>query len=111
MAIIARHLALACGLTVAFAAVPTRRAVVAMADPGPAPPELPRVFIDTAYIHPTGRTISVGAGGDFEAAPNAANPATSSPLTAGASFTGPFTLPVKSGSVVNNYLEGSRRFP
>jgi hypothetical protein len=92
MEIIARHLALACGLTVAFAAVPTRRAVVAMADRGPAHPNS-RVFSSIRRnIHPTGRTISVGAGGDFQAAPNAANPATSSPLTAGATFTGPLYL-------------------
>ncbi|HEV3215239.1 MAG TPA: hypothetical protein VGZ27_05925 [Vicinamibacterales bacterium] len=98
MAIIARHLTLSFGLAVAFAASTARPAVVASANPGPAPPELPRVFIDTAYSHPAGRTISVAAGGDLQAALNAAKPGDVIALAAGATFTGPFTLPAKSGT-------------
>src|SRR5215510_4762983 len=61
-------------------------------------PELPRVFIDTNYKPPTGRTIAVPAGGDFQAAINQAQPGDVITLRAGATYTGNFTLPTKSGS-------------
>ena len=38
------------------------------------PPELPRVFIDTTLVSPSGNTIAVPAGGDFQAALNTAQP-------------------------------------
>src|SRR6266511_1050261 len=63
-------------------------------------PELPRVFIDTNYNPPTGRTIPVPAGGDFQAAINQAQPGDIITLKAGATYTGNFTLPAKSGSVL-----------
>src|SRR5215813_6992532 len=62
-----------------------------------AEPELPRVFINTAYAAPTGRTIAVPAGGDFQAAINQAQPGDVITLTAGATYTGNFTLPAKTG--------------
>ena len=73
---------------------------------GPAPlvaqaatlPEPPRVYLDTTYTPPTGRTLPVLAGGDFQAALNTAQPGDVITLQAGATFTGPFTLPSKSGS-------------
>jgi len=61
-------------------------------------PELPRVFIDTTYAPPSGKTIAVPAGGDFQAALNSAQLGDTITLQAGATYTGPFNLPKKSGS-------------
>src|SRR5881396_1712413 len=61
-------------------------------------PTLPRVILDTRYTAPTGATIIVSAGGDFQAALNNAQPGDQIVLTAGATYVGPFTLPVKSGT-------------
>src|SRR5262245_47593976 len=63
-----------------------------------ADPELPRVFIDTTYAPPAGRTIAVPAGGDFQAAIDQAQPGDIITLQARATYTGNFTLPAKSGS-------------
>jgi len=63
-----------------------------------AEPELPRVFINTNYAPPAGRTIAVPAGGDFQAAIDQAQPGDIITLQAGATYTGNFTLPAKSGS-------------
>jgi hypothetical protein len=46
----------------------------------------------------TANTISVPAGGDFQSALYSAQPGDTIVLAAGATYTGPFTLPVKSGS-------------
>jgi hypothetical protein len=62
------------------------------------PPELPRVYLDTSEIAPTGRTIQVAAGGDLQGALNSAQPGDLISLQAGATFVGPFTLPQKSGT-------------
>ena len=61
-------------------------------------PELPRVVLDTTYASPGGRQTSVPAGGDLQAALNAAQPGDTIILQAGATYTGNFTLPVKSGT-------------
>jgi hypothetical protein len=61
-------------------------------------PEAPRVYLNTDYTAPTGRTITVASGGDFQAALNQAQPGDVIALQAGATFTGNFTLPNKSGS-------------
>lgn len=61
-------------------------------------PELPREVVDTRWIDPTGSTIEVAAGGDFQAALDAASPGDEIVLEAGAVFTGNFTLPEKSGA-------------
>src|SRR5438876_547743 len=61
-------------------------------------PELPRVYLNTTYALPTGPTITVPAGGDFQAALNSAQPNSVIVLTAGATYTGNFTLPNKSGA-------------
>jgi len=61
-------------------------------------PELPRVFINTTYTAPTGRTIAVPAGGDFQAAINQAQPGEIITLQAGATYSGNFTLPAKTGT-------------
>jgi PKD repeat protein len=61
-------------------------------------PELPRTWLDTTYRTPTGNTINVAAGGNFQAALNAANSGDVIVLQAGATFVGNFTLPNKTGS-------------
>lgn len=62
-------------------------------------PALPQTTIDTTYSPPVGSTVTVNAGGDFQAALNNANLGDTIVLQAGATFTGPFTLPNKtSGS-------------
>lgn len=62
------------------------------------PPELPRLYVDTMSAPRTGRTIPVPAGEDFQAALDASQPGDVIVLEAGATFTGPFTLPNKQGS-------------
>src|SRR2546422_379265 len=61
-------------------------------------PELPRVYLDTTYALPTGPTITVPPGGDFQAALNSAQPGSVIVLTAGATYAGNFTLPNKTGT-------------
>ena len=61
-------------------------------------PELPRVYLDTTEVPSNGAQIDVPAGGDFQAALNQAQPGDVITLAAGASYTGNFTLPVKTGS-------------
>lgn len=63
-----------------------------------AEPELPRVFLDTTYVAPKGRTINVAAGDDFQFALERARPGDVISLQAGATFAGNFILPAKSGS-------------
>src|SRR5262245_32597914 len=61
-------------------------------------PEPPRVYLDTTYTAPKGRSIEVKAGGDLQAALDQSKPGDVITLQAGATFTGNFTLPNKSGS-------------
>lgn len=58
-------------------------------------PELPRAYVDTSYVKPTGNTITVAAGGDFQAALDKAQPGDVISLQSGAVFTGNFVLPDK----------------
>ena len=67
-------------------------------------PEPPRVYLDTTYTPPKGRSIEVKAGGDLQAALNQAKPGDAITLEAGASFTGNFTLPNKSGSGQSEWI-------
>ena len=75
-------------------------------DPPPAPkpdkdgddPELPRAYVNTRYVEPTGRTIRVSPGDDLQDVLDAARPGDEIVLQAGATYTGNFFLPSKSGS-------------
>jgi hypothetical protein len=51
-----------------------------------------------SYVMPGGNTINVAAGGDLQAALNSAQPGDEVVLQAGATYTGNFLLPVKSGA-------------
>jgi hypothetical protein len=62
-------------------------------------PELPRVLVDTTYSPPKrGKVVVVKAGGDLQAALDAARPGDVIELQAGATFTGNFILPTKPGT-------------
>jgi Bacterial Ig domain len=61
-------------------------------------PAGPSVILDTTPPAQTGQTISVASGGDLQAALNSALPGDTIELAAGATFTGSFVLPKKSGS-------------
>jgi len=61
-------------------------------------PRSPQLSVDTTYSTPAGSTIVVGNGGDFAAALSSASPGDIITLNAGSTYTGTFTLPVKSGS-------------
>ncbi|MBL8186982.1 MAG: fibronectin type III domain-containing protein, partial [Acidobacteria bacterium] len=63
-----------------------------------ATPELPRVLLNTTYTPLSGPAITVNSGGDLQAAINQAQPGTTILLQAGATFTGNFTLPNKTGT-------------
>ena len=64
----------------------------------PRHPAPPRVYLDTSYPAPSGRTIVVNAGGDLQAALNSAQPGDIIALSPAATFQGTFTLPKKNGS-------------
>ncbi len=60
--------------------------------------EMPRTYLDTHYVPPTGKTINVPAGGDLQAAINGAARGDVIQLAAGARFVGNYYLPAKAGS-------------
>jgi hypothetical protein len=69
-----------------------------IAPPPPSVAELPRVLLDTRYVPPTGGTTRVvHAGDNLQTVLNAAQPGDILTLEAGASFTGNFVLPAKTG--------------
>jgi hypothetical protein len=69
-------------------------------------PTLPLIF-DSSYAAPSGHTISVKSGGDLQAALNQAALGDTIILQAGATFSGPFTLPNKTGGTGWIYLQSS----
>src|SRR5213592_2723743 len=70
-------------------------------------PTLPQTFIDTTYSPPSGNTIVVNAGGNLQTAINNAVPGDTIVLQAGATFTGPFTLPNKTSGSGWIYIRSS----
>jgi hypothetical protein len=60
-------------------------------------PELPRVTVDVTHPAPSGAVHVVAAGGDLQAALDAAQPGDVVEIEAAAVFSGNFTLPVKDG--------------
>jgi hypothetical protein len=60
--------------------------------------ELPRTYVNTAYVAPTGKTINVPAGGNLQAALDAAQPGDQVVLKAGAVYKGNFRLRKKTGT-------------
>jgi hypothetical protein len=60
-------------------------------------PIAPKTF-DTSYVAPSGKTLTVVAGGNLQAALDQAELGDTIVLEAGASFTGPFKLPNKTGN-------------
>jgi hypothetical protein len=58
-------------------------------------PEAPREWVNTVLVPPTGRTIAVPSGEDFQDALDRAQPGDVIVLEAGAIYKGPFTLPNK----------------
>jgi hypothetical protein len=68
---------------------------------GPGDPEMPRVLLNTTFPATNGRTLSVNAGDNLQAALNDAAPGDTIVLQAGATFTAPsggFVLPFKSNA-------------
>jgi hypothetical protein len=63
-------------------------------------PALPQVFLDTRVSATRGKRITVPAGGDLQAALDAARPGDTILVEAGATFVGNFVLPAKRGSGV-----------
>jgi hypothetical protein len=61
-------------------------------------PEPPREYIDTSYVTPTGRVISVSTGGDLQGALNTAQAGDVIELQAGTTYSGRFQLPNRPGS-------------
>lgn len=71
-------------------------------------PVQPQLF-DSSYVEPTGNVIVVRAGGDLQAALNSAQLGDTIELEAGATFTGPFTLPNKTTGTGWIYVRSSRQ--
>lgn len=69
----------------------------------PAPP----ATFESPYAAPTGRTIAVGAGGNFQAALDSAQLGDTIILQAGATYTGPFLLPNKTTGSGWIYIQSS----
>src|SRR5262249_11176143 len=61
-------------------------------------PDLPRAYVDTELAPPSGRTIQVPRGADFQTALNTARLGDVIVLQAGATYVGPFSLPKKEGA-------------
>ncbi|HEU4520947.1 MAG TPA: Ig-like domain-containing protein, partial [Thermoanaerobaculia bacterium] len=61
-------------------------------------PALPATYVDTTYPVMSGATINVPAGGNLQSAIDSAQPGDTVVLQAGATYSGTFTLGVKSGT-------------
>src|SRR5262245_44705360 len=74
---------------------------------GAGDPQAPLVYLNTDYVAPTGRTIAVSGGGNLQSALDQAQPGDLILLQAGASFTGNFVLPNKTGDRKSTRLNSS----
>jgi cellulose synthase/poly-beta-1,6-N-acetylglucosamine synthase-like glycosyltransferase len=83
-------------VAVAASAASLRPASATSGPPGANAPELPRAYVDTTLVPPSGATVLVPSGASLQAALDAAQPGDVIVLEPGATFTGPFTLPAKS---------------
>src|SRR5262245_19241421 len=90
--------ACAIGLAVCFNWQMGAQANPSLAAAAPGDPEPPRVYLNTGYAAPTGRSITVNAGGNLQSALDQAQPGDLILLQAGATFTGNFVLPNKTGT-------------
>jgi hypothetical protein len=61
------------------------------------PPALPQVFLDTTYVPGAGQVRNVAANGNLQATIDIAQPGDTIVLSAGATYTGNFSLPNKAG--------------
>ena len=66
--------------------------------------ELPRTTLNFSYPAKTGQTIYVAAGGNLQTALNNAQRGDEIVLAAGATFTGNFVLPPKTGTAANGWI-------
>ncbi|MEW5917566.1 MAG: ricin-type beta-trefoil lectin domain protein [Gemmatimonadota bacterium] len=68
------------------------------------PPTLPTSSVNTSWRAPTGRTITVNAGDNLQNALNSAQRGDEVVIAAGATFTGSFVLPAKTGTSANGWI-------
>ncbi len=98
-------------LVVLAASLLVQPAATGAASPGgPSVPALPQALVDTVAPPVTGTTHRARNGDEFRRSLEAARPGDAIVLDAGAVFTGPFTLPKKSGSgwiTIRTSAEGS----
>ncbi|RPI72553.1 MAG: hypothetical protein EHM38_01740, partial [Geobacteraceae bacterium] len=73
-------------------------------------PTLPQTYIDTTYSPPSGNTITVNSGDDLQTALNNAQLGDTIVLQAGATFTGPCTLPNKTSGSGWIYIRSGNYF-
>ena len=66
--------------------------------------ELPRTFLNFSYPTKTGQTIVVPPGGNLQTALNNAQRGDEIVLTAGATYSGNFTLPTKAGTAASGWI-------
>src|SRR5688572_24257438 len=66
--------------------------------------KLPAKYLNYTFPLKTGQTIIVPAGGNLQNALNAAKRGDEIVLTAGATYSGNFTLPAKSGTAANGWI-------
>ncbi len=84
--------------------------ITALLLPPPPPPpttanvELPRTYLNFNYPAKTGQSIIVPAGGNLQTALNNAQRGDEIVLAAGATYSGNFTLPAKSGSSASGWI-------
>ncbi|MGH7694805.1 MAG: Ig-like domain-containing protein, partial [Gemmatimonadaceae bacterium] len=68
------------------------------------PPTLPLSSVNTSWRAPTGKSIAVHAGDNLQNALNAAQRGDEIVIDAGATFTGSFLLPTKTGTSANGWI-------